>query len=349
MVSKIKNVIIFKNDAVGDLTQSLHAIDNIIKKHKKQKVIIYLSERSKKFNFLINGNNLEFREISYDLKLIEKIRLFITILFSSISDIYILTPKNFYYFLSPIFKQIRFNALCINGRNNYRRPKEYLRKFLYNYVINDRSVEYKREHTSKLQSKLIDKDNLVKNIHNYNLSININDFLKKKLPKNYIYFHIKKDITDQLEWDVNSLDLLFNELLKFYDNIVFTKDIEKNSKNYIFRNKFNVIDFESKQILETNIKSNIYLFDNIEGQDLYNTIKYASKIIAFHGMMTNLASLEKKKVIDMWFLNIKNLNDYKNYRNAFYEFKPSYNGYNFTIPKKNILKTIKKIKSLLKK
>jgi hypothetical protein len=348
MDSKIKNVIIFKNDAVGDLTQSLHAIDNIITKHKKQKIIIYLSERSKKFNFLINGNNLEFRQISYDLTLIEKLRLFITISFSSISDIYILTPKNFYYFLSPIFKQIRFNAICINGRNNYKRPSQYLRKFLHTYVINDRSVEYKREHTSKLQSKLIDKNNLVNNIHNYKISVDINNFLKKRLPKNYIYFHIKKDITDQLQWDFNNINLLFNELLKFSDNIVFTKDIEKNYKNHVFRNKFNVIDFQSKQISETSIKSNIYLFDNIEGEDLYNTIKYASKIIAFHGMMTNLASLEKKKVIDMWFLNIKNLDDYKNYRNAFYEFKPSYKGYNFMIPKKNIFKTIKKIKSLMK-
>ena len=50
----------------------------------------------------------------------------------------------------------------------------------------------------------------------------------------------------------------------------------------------------------------------------------------------------------MWFLNIKNSNDYKNYRNAFYEFKPVYNGYDFTIPSKDMSKTIRKIRYSLK-
>ena len=36
MDSKKNNVIIFKNDAVGDLTQSLQAINGIIEKHKEQ-------------------------------------------------------------------------------------------------------------------------------------------------------------------------------------------------------------------------------------------------------------------------------------------------------------------------
>ena len=56
---------------------------------------------------------------------------------------------------------------------------------------------------------------------------------------------------------------------------------------------------------------------------------------------------DKKKVIDMWFCDIKNHNDYKNYRNAFYEFKPKYNGYNFIIPSKQIDKTIKKLSNFI--
>ena len=47
----IKNqIIILKNDAVGDLVHSLNAIDNIINNHTDHKIIIYLSERSKKFS-----------------------------------------------------------------------------------------------------------------------------------------------------------------------------------------------------------------------------------------------------------------------------------------------------------
>ena len=41
---KNKYVIILKNDATGDLTKSLPAINNIINNNKDQKIVIYLSE-----------------------------------------------------------------------------------------------------------------------------------------------------------------------------------------------------------------------------------------------------------------------------------------------------------------
>ena len=88
--------------------------------------------------------------------------------------------------------------------------------------------------------------------------------------------------------------------------------------------------------------------DNIEGIDLFNVINNSRKIIAFHGMMTNLASINKHKVLDLFHCNIRNWDDYRNYRNSFYEFKPSYNGYDFIIPSKNIKKTLKKIRYSLK-
>jgi len=50
---KNNNIIIFKNDAVGDLVQSLDAINNIINHNKKTKITIYLSERSKNFLYKI--------------------------------------------------------------------------------------------------------------------------------------------------------------------------------------------------------------------------------------------------------------------------------------------------------
>ena len=49
-----KNIIIFKNDAVGDLVQSISSINNIIKHNPRNKIIIYLSERSKDFSFFVN-------------------------------------------------------------------------------------------------------------------------------------------------------------------------------------------------------------------------------------------------------------------------------------------------------
>ena len=87
--------------------------------------------------------------------------------------------------------------------------------------------------------------------------------------------------------------------------------------------------------------------DNIEGVDLYNVIKYSKKVIATHGTMTNLAYLCEKPVLDLFHCVIKNKEDYYSYKNAFYEFKPSYPGYDFIIPSKNLEKTIKKMKFAL--
>ena len=55
--------------------------------------------------------------------------------------------------------------------------------------------------------------------------------------------------------------------------------------------------------------------------NLYNLIKKADKIVAFHGMMTNLASLEKKPVLDLFHCDIKSLEDYRRYKNEQYNYR----------------------------
>ena len=341
-----KYVIILKNDAVGDLTQSLHAINNIIKNNKDQKVIIYLSERSEKFSFLINDNNVEFKKLNYDLTFLEKIKLFLFILNNKISKVYILTPKSFYFLLPVIFNKIKFYGLCINGPNNYKRPIKFLRKYLFKYVINDRAAVFKRDSIIQIQSELTKDIDQIDHDFKFNINNEISDVLKKYLPKDYIYFHVKKTTTDRLGWGIDDLNYLFNELLKHYEFVIFTKDIERDSNSDLFKLRFNVLDFSTKEF--TKKKNNIIFFHNVQGEDLFNTIIHSSKILAFHGMMTNLGSLKKKLITDLWYFNINNSEDYRNYRNAFYEFKPVYSGYDFIIPKKDIKKTLKKIKFSLR-
>ena len=41
-------------------------------------------------------------------------------------------------------------------------------------------------------------------------------------------------------------------------------------------------------------------------------------------MMTNLASINKKPVLDLFFCEIKSTSDLNRYKNAIYEFKPNY-------------------------
>lgn len=336
----IKNqIIILKNDAVGDLVHSLDAIHNIISNHTDHKIIIYLSERSKNFSFLIRGKNIEFKFVKYKLKISEKLNIFFSLFNNSIKKIYILSPKLFYFYLPIFFIRKKFYAICLDGLDNYKRPNIFFRKFLAKYVINNRGAKYKRSSTKDLQISLT--ENISNRIQQNYIFENKNDFLTKYLEMDYAYFHIKAQTIKKLDWSDNDILLLFKEILKYYKNIFVTRDIEDLilKRNYAFN--FNKVDLKNQNLDKSD--SHIYLFDNIEGEDLFNLINNSKKVIAFHGMMTNLASLNYKKVLDLFFCEMNNYKQYAQYRNSFYEFKPSYKSYDFTIPSKDIRKTIKKI------
>ena len=340
-----KKIIIFKNDAVGDLVQSLDAINNIINHYGNNQILIYLSERSKNFNFLFNFNNVKVNILNYDLTILEKIKLLCSLLKDNIETVYILTPKKFYYYLPPIFKKIKFYALCINSKNNYKRPSNFLRKYLYKFVINERDKDFKRKSTMQLQRELTNDLAFSKKYKIFNIP----SFECKNLPdlKNYIYFHLKISNFNKLGWGINELKMIFDEFLKYKENIIFTRDIDKINSEENYEKLFNVINFDTNKISLNN--TNIYLYDNIRGSDLYNIIRKANKVVAFHGMMTNLASIENRPVLDLFHCDIKSLDDYRRYKNALYEFKPSYKDYDFIVPSKNIKKTINKMKFSLKK
>ena len=334
-----KHVVILKNDAVGDLVHSLNAINNIVNDNNNLKITIFLSKLSEKFSFLIKNPKIEIRILNYDLSFNEKIKIFHFLSANRIEKLYILSPKNYYYYLPLFFKKIKFYAICINGANNYRRPSKFLRKFLFRYEINDREAAFKRNSTNLLQQKLT-SENTFQDIK-FNTNSGISDKLLKYLPKNYIYFHLKKKIFDELGWGLAELKDLFKKFNNYYPNIVFTKDIEIDENTKLFRENFNTYDFKLNDFNDNNSK--VTFFDNLEGIDLYNVIKLSQKVVAFHGMMTNLASIEKKPVLDLFYCKINSWEDYRKYRNSFYEFKPKYKGYDFIIPSNDINKTLNKI------
>ena len=135
--------VVFKNDAVGDLVHSLRAINNIISSNEK--VTIFLSEISEKFRFLVKDHKVEVKILNYHLSVIEKIKLIFFLINNGIDNVYILSPKSFYFFLPIIFRKIKFYAICINNINNYKRPNAFLRKFFFKYEVNDRGKVFKRE------------------------------------------------------------------------------------------------------------------------------------------------------------------------------------------------------------
>ena len=148
------NIVILKNDAVGDLVHSLDAINNITSNDEYKKITIFLSNFNKNFSFLIQSPKVKFKILNYRLKIFEKIKLFYFLRKNNINKVYILAPKNFYYILPIFFRKIKFYAVCVNNINSYKRPSIFLRKFLYKYEINHRENIFKRESTQLIQKRL---------------------------------------------------------------------------------------------------------------------------------------------------------------------------------------------------
>ena len=336
-----KKIIIFKNDRLGDLLHGIPAINNIINKNPDKEIVIFLSKISEKFYFLFEKKNTKLKVLNYHLTIFEKFRILIYLIKNKLQEIYILSPKNFYFYLPLLFTKINFFALCMSGVNGYRRPSFFLRKFLYKFVINDRGTLKKRKSVRSLLLDLTNKDLEVENSIDFELNIPKSDNLKKYLPKSYMLVHFKKKVATKLGWGAEELNLILNHLKKYIPNIVLIKDIEKDELNLIFRKKYKTLDFENN--LFYNSENNILFFDNVEGEDLYNLVKYSKKVIAFHGTITSIAMLNNTPVLDLFYCDIKNIKDYHSYKNAFFEFKPRYNGYDFIIPNKSVKKTLNKM------
>jgi len=335
-------VIIFKNDRIGDLVSSVPAINLIIEQNINKKVIIYLSNINFNMKFLLNNKNVEIVKVKYNLTLTERLKIIFDFIFSKIESVYIFRPKNFYYLLPLIFyvKKIKFYGYCLNGENSYKRPNEFLRKFLTKYIINDRGTKKYRLSGQSLQINLVSNTN-DKNLFRKEYNFEISEKLKEILPKNYFLIHYKKIIFDKLKWGTEGLDKIIVNILKFSPNIVLINDIEPTEETNIFKRKYKWFDVESEKLNKVNSKT--LFLSNLSGINLYNTIKNSKKVIAVHGTITQLSKLIEKPTLDLFHCEINSVEDYYKYKNAFHEWKPKYFNYKFTIPKKNIDKTIKKI------
>ena len=196
----MKKIIIFKNDRTGDLFVSLEAINKIISKHKKDRLIIFLSNINHKFSFLFP--KITKKIIPMNLGLFKKIYLLFYLIINKIDTIYILTPKNFYYYLPFIFRKIKFYAITIKSKKS--RPNNFLLKYLENYVVIDRVNLKKRKSSYVIQKELIQLDSKDENIKNLCISHSVKHNFE--YPKKYIFFHYKHNLFNGLlNWELNKI------------------------------------------------------------------------------------------------------------------------------------------------
>ena len=332
-----EKIIVFKNDAVGDLTQSLKAIKNITNTHKDKIIEIYLSERSEKFNFLINDENIKFKKLNYDLNIFEKINLIFYLLKNKISNIYILTPKNFYFYL-PFFCKSKFYAITIINSNKSR-PLNFLLKKLFKYKVNNRDDKRIDDNIGSLIFDLCSSKKLssYKNILNHSPQCSNLFQSNISLFKNFIHIHYKDYIFKKNGWSHSSFLKLLNKL-SLKNKIILTSDFGNFDYHKIFLSNFSYLDFDNSTD-KIDLKQNVHYLHNINTSDLFKLISLSKTVISPHGAMTVMASYLQKKVIDIFDVNIN--------INAFREFKPRNDNYNFLIIKSNFEKILFKINKFL--
>ena len=329
----INKVLILKNDRTGDLFVSLNAINKIINKHYNEDLDIFLSDLNHKFSFLFPKLNK--KKISMNLSIIEKINIFFYLLFNNVKTVYILTPKNFYYYLPFVFRNIKFYGITIKSSKS--RPSLFLKKYLYKSVELDRLNIKKRKSSYEIQSSLIDT-NLNKDYLNNDFSLN-HSFI---YPENFIYFHYKRSLFENLlKWDLHTICEFLEILSKKYDNILFSSEINDQNKNNFFSNKFNTFDFINNKKIDLN-KKNIFFLKDIDGSNLFDAVKKSSKIISPEGIITHMGYYLDKPILALMHFNLHKRQDFISQIISCKEWFPPTN-YNFIVLKKNFNKSIQKI------
>ncbi len=329
----INKVLILKNDRTGDLFVSLKAINKIINKHYHEDINIILSDVNHKFSFLFPKLNKKI--FSMNLSLIEKIKIFIYLLLNDVTTVYILTPKNFYYYLPFFFRKIKFYGITIKSIKS--RPNSFLIKYLHKFVQLDRMNIKKRKSSYEIQSELVNT-HLNKNYLNNYVSIN-HSFV---YPKKFVYFHYKRNLFENLlKWDLNNIFKFIDLLSTKYENILFSSELNDEVINNFFSKKYNTFDFNINKKIDLNNK-NVFFLKNIDGYNLFDAVNKSFKIISPEGIITHMGYYLNKPILALMHFNLYNRQDFINQIISCKEWFPPKN-YDFIVLKKSFDKSTKKL------
>tara|TARA_B100000700_G_scaffold63403_1_gene69926 strand:- start:2162 stop:3181 length:1020 start_codon:yes stop_codon:yes gene_type:complete len=335
-----KKIVIFKNDRGGDLLVSLKAIYALMENNSN--VTIYLSNINKSFSFLFKNSII--KEIPFDLTIFSKLKIFLYFLVNKVDEVYILTPKNFYYYLPFIFRKIKFYGIVIEGKKR-NRPSNFFKKYLYKYKIISRKDKINKETSDQIQLSLVTED--IKNKNDILKSIDlsfVNNAIKSNLFKSYVFFQFKKSFFDKLEWDLDKLDLFFNSLIYKNLKVVFCSDIKNNSMNKNFLKKYSYINFKTNEV-KKNITKNILYLHDISGKDLFYVINQANNVICPHGLISHISSIYMKPTLALFNFEIKNKSDFLHEKVSLSEWYPK-KSFNFTFLNRDFKRTMRKFNNL---
>tara|TARA_Y100001970_G_scaffold292764_1_gene435709 strand:+ start:3899 stop:4900 length:1002 start_codon:yes stop_codon:yes gene_type:complete len=333
----MKKILIFKNDRGGDLVSSIRVIYKLIE--KKAKISIYLSNINYDFKFLISKLNI--KKINFNLNIFDKVKIFYDLFKNKYDEVFILSPKNFYFYLPLFFKKTKFFAITINGKKR-NRPNFFLRKYLHKYKISYRT-KLNDKNIIQNQLSLIDADENF-DVHKLNLR-DLNKTVFNRLPKNFVFFQFKKSFFDQLCWSTKEFEQIIQLLQSKYKYVVFSSDIEDNHYDSYFYNKYSSIDFKNQNSFSNKNSNAIYL-RKVNPENLCLIIKMSNKIVCPHGLVTQIAYLFEKKSVNLFCFEINSVEDYHHQKISFSEWYSNMR-LTFVFLNNNIDKAIKKISKFL--
>ena len=333
----MNKILVLKNDRVGDLANALKGINSLLNENRDKKIEIILSDISKDLSFLFKIKNVKITYLNYNLNIFDKVKFFFKVITSNFEKIYILAPKNIYFFL-PLICRAKIFAITITNKNKSR-PIKYLRSKLYSYKNNNRVKRKVGESISNLIDDLCNKEKKAyPNILNNNPSLSLLLHKNISLLSNFIHIHYKENIFSKNAWTSDDFINLLNSFKDLNYKVIFTSDLGNFSYHNKFLSKFSNLNFDNK-ISNLNVKSRIHYFHNINTQDLFKLIDLSNVVISPHGAMSVLASYLNKSVIDIFDTNVKS--------NSFHEFKPKNFNYKFLILTNNKNKVKNKILNYL--
>ena len=325
-----KKILILKNDRSGDLFNSLRAIYNILDKNQNEEIHLYLYHLNKSFSYLFEHKNIKKKYFNFRLNIFEKLKIFKNIAINKYEYIYILAPKNFYFYLPLFFRKTKFIATCVE--NNKNRPIKYLRKYLYKYNINNRIVPFKKFSIAELNENLVSKSKEVKK--NFLLKeVNHNKILIKLLNSNYLLFRSKEIFFKKHNWKPDDVIYMIEKLSNLFQ-IYIMGDFEDNEFNRKYSENYYKINSDINNYTNDKKDSKIIYFENLTGHHLCTFVSKSQFVLGPHGITSNIARFFNTKIFDFFAKDTP--------KNSFHEYRIKSKNYNFLLFDTNVERFNKK-------
>lgn len=306
------NILIFKNDKMGDLIHHSSTINNIKKNFVNSKIFLVCS----RYNYSI-AKNYKFIDkliISDGQSAISLYLKYFKYFKKKFEFTFVLDGKKTSILTSLFVKTNARATLCykkekkiLGFKINVFRPSLIILKLFFDYFLfSDENYKNTNISYQNLYFKLLEKCNLKifykQNFYTLQESEKDNYInIKTKLNLNYKFciFHIDEKMAKFSMDNVNSIDFLINELSKKIKVIITTGIFEFKYSDYFF-NKYKNYNYNDLLINHFNESESIVIIKKMPVDLLAYFLNESQANISFHaGLIVNISAALNKNIIDI--------------------------------------------------